>query len=168
MAKKKTRTPGAKKSKTVDQSQQMDLAAIVSGRVQIRSLILAEVTARRSPSAGVVGKDAQVELGTEEIGYAIDAEEKRIVVTPSFRLDVRKEGLQAPTLSIQAKFVISYSLDKLDDLNQEHVEAFAGTNGVYNAWPYWREFVQNTIARMGLPPLTIPVFRLPSSEETER
>ncbi|MHB1559967.1 MAG: hypothetical protein ACYC61_21155 [Isosphaeraceae bacterium] len=167
MAKKKTRTPGAKKSKTVDQAHLMDLAAIVSGRVQIRSLILAEVTATRSPSTGVVGKDAQVELGTEEIGCAVDAEEKRIVVTPSFRLDVRKVGQQAPTLSIQAKFVISYSLDKLDDLNQENVEAFAGTNAVYNVWPYWREFVQSTVARMGLPPLTIPVFRLPTSEETE-
>jgi len=38
--------------------------------------------------------------------------------------------------------------------------AFARTNGIYNAWPYWREFVQNMIARMNLPPLVIPVFRL--------
>ncbi len=167
MVKKKSRTPRAKKSKAQDQSHLMDLAAIVSSRVQIRSLIIAESSAKRAPSAGVGGKDSRVELRTDEIGYAIDPDEKRIVVTPRFTLEVRKEGQEAPTLSIQARFVISYSLDRIDDLKPENVKAFAGTNGVYNAWPYWREFVQNTVARMGLQPLTIPVFRLPDSEETE-
>jgi preprotein translocase subunit SecB len=33
-------------------------------------------------------------------------------------------------------------------------------NGVFHVWPYWREMVQNTLARMGLPPLILPVFRV--------
>jgi len=44
------------------------------------------------------------------------------------------------------------------------VRHFAETNGLYNAWPYWREFVQNTAARMSLPGLTVPVLRLGRSQ----
>ena len=39
------------------------------------------------------------------------------------------------------------------------IEAFANTDAVYHAWPYWREFVQSSMARMGLPPIMIPLFR---------
>lgn len=39
--------------------------------------------------------------------------------------------------------------------------AFAQINGVFNAWPYIRETVQSLTTRMGLPPLTLAVFRVP-------
>jgi hypothetical protein len=38
--------------------------------------------------------------------------------------------------------------------------AFATINEVFNAWPCWREYVQNVVARMGLPSITVPVFRV--------
>ncbi len=41
-----------------------------------------------------------------------------------------------------------------DDCNQ-----FAELNGVYNAWPYLREFCQSASLRMGLPfPITLPTL----------
>ena len=52
-------------------------------------------------------------------------------------------------------------MKSFEGINDEHLHAFSATNGVFNAWPYWREFVQNTTARMGLPtPVIVPVFRL--------
>jgi preprotein translocase subunit SecB len=50
----------------------------------------------------------------------------------------------------------------LEGLTEAHLDAFAKTNAVFNAWPYWREFVQSTTVRMGLPPLVTPVFRFPT------
>jgi len=44
---------------------------------------------------------------------------------------------------------------------EAYFQSFAEYNGVYNAWPYFREFVQNITMRMGVPPLVLPVYRLP-------
>jgi preprotein translocase subunit SecB len=40
------------------------------------------------------------------------------------------------------------------------IKAFAKSNGMLNVWPYWREFVQSITSRAGLPPLTVPLFRI--------
>jgi len=66
-------------------------------------------------------------------------------------------------LSIDATFFLLYRLDGAEGLDDMALSSFADLNGTYNAWPYWREFVQSITSRMDLPPLTIPVFRLPVS-----
>jgi preprotein translocase subunit SecB len=63
-------------------------------------------------------------------------------------------------LEIEAELVLLYSIKDIEGLDDSSFKSFAELNGTYNAWPYWREFVQNVTSRMGLPPLTIPVFRL--------
>ncbi|SPF31952.1 hypothetical protein SBA4_1060017 [Candidatus Sulfopaludibacter sp. SbA4] len=42
----------------------------------------------------------------------------------------------------------------------EEGEAFAKSQGLLAAWPYLRELVQNTTARMGLPIESLPALRL--------
>jgi preprotein translocase subunit SecB len=59
---------------------------------------------------------------------------------------------------IDVTFSLTYSLTSLDEIDDEKVDAFGKMNAVYNAWPYVREFVQSTLARMGLPALTLPVL----------
>jgi hypothetical protein len=63
---------------------------------------------------------------------------------------------------LQLRYQIPSNLKPADDVLAE----FASTNGVFNAWPYWREFIQTTVARMELPPLVLPVFRLERRPET--
>ena len=41
------------------------------------------------------------------------------------------------------------------------VHAFADFNATFNAWPYWREFVQSTATRFGMDPVTIPALLVP-------
>jgi len=85
----------------------------------------------------------------------------RIFVRPFFILATSKEGEPEaePLFSIETSFVLIYTVESFDGLEEQNIHAFASTNGVYNAWPYWREFVQNTVSRMALPPTTLPVFR---------
>ena len=45
-------------------------------------------------------------------------------------------------------------------MNEGALELFAQANGTFNLWPYWREFVQSTSTRMGLPALTVPSYRI--------
>ena len=56
-------------------------------------------------------------------------------------------------------------------VGEEGPEAFAQVNAVFNAWPYWRELVQASLARMSMPALTVPVFRVApvdTAEEAEQ
>ena len=51
---------------------------------------------------------------------------------------------------------------------REDLEAFCAMNGVFNAWPYAREFVQSSMARMNLPALVLPVMRYVPREAVMR
>lgn len=78
----------------------------------------------------------------------------------------RLEGRRGPNtdselaLRIGAAFELIYSFPGDVHPTPHEIDAFCNTNVLLNSWPYWREFVQNTVSRMNLPPLTIPLFRL--------
>ena len=66
-----------------------------------------------------------------------------------------------PTLlSIRACLKIKYLIDDTSGLEDKNIEAFAKTTAIYNAWPYWRELVQNLTCRMGILPIVVPIFRI--------
>lgn len=94
----------------------------------------------------------------------INKEKKVIVVLPTFALVARvveKKG-NTPDYEISASFALSYSVESFEGLKEENFYSFGEANGIYNAWPYWREFVQSTTSRMGISQLTVPVFRIAS------
>lgn len=57
---------------------------------------------------------------------------------------------------IEAKFVAEYEVTT--DLNQECLDAFALGNASYHVWPYWREYVTSSCARMNVPKLVMPTI----------
>ena len=57
------------------------------------------------------------------------------------------------------------------EIASEHVKAFKDGNAIFNAWPYFREYLRNNLQRMGMPPLTAPFLRLqpkPKSRKREK
>ncbi len=70
-----------------------------------------------------------------------------------------------PVVDISAIFCLSYSLGEDIEVSDEDLSEFADMNGIFNAWPYFRELIQSAIARMGLPPITMPVYRIGPSED---
>jgi len=136
-----------------------DLAAPVSDQVSIRDVRLISSGCSQTLNAGRGRHSLEINC---EVKTQADKKKGYILVSPSFKLEgfplERKQT--KPDLVIEAAFVIIYKAESLEGLKRANFEAFGQSNGIYNAWPYWREFVQNTVARMNLPPLTIPVFRL--------
>jgi len=64
----------------------------------------------------------------------------------------------ATCLRVDADFILEYAVDKSAlDVADKCGNAFGKMTGIYNAWPYWREYVQTTVSRFGLPPLTLPL-----------
>jgi hypothetical protein len=159
---KKTRVPKSEKVAVAT----VDGVSAVAARVEIRSLILVDSVMSRAPDAVVNQPGSTPEMRIEEVTYNVAAAEDDtgvIVVLPKFSLSLTKgQGEEATQMfSIQARFAVTYAISKISDLDPANFEAFAKTNGVFNAWPYWREFTQSAIARMGLGAYIIPVFRVP-------
>lgn len=72
-----------------------------------------------------------------------------------------RDGDDREVATLKCDMALDYKVrdaDLFQRLTDEDCHLFAELNGVYNAWPYLREFCQSSSLRMGLP---IPVM-LPS------
>ncbi|MEW5931145.1 MAG: hypothetical protein AB1941_27080 [Gemmatimonadota bacterium] len=71
-------------------------------------------------------------------------------------------------LDLSATYLLAYRLVNPDEQPEDALQFFAELNGVYNAWPYWRELVQTVSGRVGLSAIVVPVFRPPSKPVEEK
>ncbi len=141
------------------------LAGFVAERVEIQNVLLAECKAFRSPAFSAKQDGLNLTTGVSKLGFGRDDDSNRLFVTLTFSValsSVAEADAEAEVkLRVTATFVLAYSVKSFEGVDDDHIRAFSAINGVFNAWPYWREFVQSTTARMGLPmPVVIPVFRL--------
>jgi hypothetical protein len=100
--------------------------------------------------------------------HAFDVEYSRtsdsdvaVIVRFVWRADHKEEagGSDLPT-RIEARFIIGYEAPDLSTSSDDQVLAFAKLNGVFNAWPYWREYLQSTSSRLGLPGVMVPLLTI--------
>ncbi|MBU1155240.1 MAG: hypothetical protein KJ921_05290 [Proteobacteria bacterium] len=62
---------------------------------------------------------------------------------------------------LEATFKLTYKLSNRKNITKNDVASFGILNGPYNAWSYWREYLQNTMLRAGLPPTTLDLMPSP-------
>ncbi len=138
-----------------DPRASLELAVEVAEGVEIRDVMFLRFAAEHHPE---VCRDAMY------LHQEVEAEGARrdggIRVEVRCRLEAVAEDQERPGVTVSADIRLEYDCEDAERFSERHLRAFAETNGVYNAWPYWREFVQNAVARMQLPPLVLPVFRL--------
>ncbi len=65
----------------------------------------------------------------------------------------------APNLFIVAIFELEYEV-KASEFREDAVAEFQKKHPLFHAWPYWREFVQSTCGRLGIPPIPVPPLTL--------
>jgi len=80
--------------------------------------------------------------------------------TEDFSITVKVASYEKLTFHVTATFLVRYNLLVEPSPRPEEGEAFAKSQGLLAAWPYLRELVQNTTARMGLPIESLPALRL--------
>ena len=69
---------------------------------------------------------------------------------------------------IECCFEVDYVLSPDYKPTEADVAAFRSANAVFNCWPFFREFIQNSITRMNYPPPTVPFLRIVRKPETPR
>ena len=156
-----------KKTKAKPKKNMLELATKVSDRVEIQDVRTIRTQWEVTPSA---------EKGRQELSFNtsvhVESQEEsgHVLVFATFTMNGVPEdsGKREKSFSIEATLLLLYKIGTFEGIEKDNLEAFGEINGVYNAWPYWREFVQSAITRMGLPKLTIPVFRLSGSPEQKK
>lgn len=156
MAKKQTPAHAPTK---IDTPDNRELSAPVSRVVKVKGIRLIECHAQVSPSS----VSAHQQIGVEHRSKA-EREGTSLRVTIDVRVWTQSERADR-LLDIAASYLLTYDVGE-HEFDQAQLDAFAALNGMFNLWPYIREFVQSMSVRMGLPALTLPVYRPTVSETT--
>ena len=148
----------------------LQLARQVARDVQIENVVLrkAQVEAFFGPNE-LPPELALVNGFRSEYQVHRSEDSQKLSVIVDFKFEAREASSDEPgeiVADLSATFHLLYALPLEFEADESCFEQFASVNGVYNAWPYWRELVQTSTGRIGLPGVVLPVFR-PVSREVE-
>ena len=145
----------------------VDLKRIVSV-IQIESVRLREAQCRSAVQPSEIADAITVTTSRQTEVVQEPTVDRTLRIEAAFTMEVRSAGedeeLQA---EIRGTFELSYEIPDDESFSSEELEAFGEVNAVFNAWPYWRELVHASLARMSMPPLTVPVFRVVPADTDE-
>lgn len=71
-----------------------------------------------------------------------------------------KPGKRQTVVSVDCAYTVDYQLRETFEPSIRQVKAFKDGNVIFNCWPYFREYLQESVQRMGFPPLTAPFLRV--------
>lgn len=131
----------------------------------IASVQLVDVRLQRSTTERRIRHPSELKTGRLVFNYGASlmgrTKEQFIVVAAinAFIVDGEAAPAEDSPVRISAAFELAYQLAGLEKFDDATLQQFAQSNGIFNAWSYWREFIQNSVARMNLPPLVLPLFR---------
>jgi hypothetical protein len=143
--------------------RQLELAEVakLARRVTLDSVCWREVGARRIVEQAHIPSSLTMSGSHDATGLR-DIIANQIVVVAEFRFFASGESGGERVAEISGRLALRYSVAGLnvESIQADLVNGFARSNGLYNAWPYWRELVQNTGSRIGIHGVIAPVFRL--------
>ena len=99
---------------------------------------------------------SNLRLGIEEKNTFIQ-EDSTLKVFYSFKLTASDESIAEPAISLFAKYTIRYKISKEIQITKDFIKVFSDITIGMLLWTYFRELVNNTTYRMGMPPLVLPL-----------
>jgi hypothetical protein len=130
--------------------------------VQIRTVRYIECSAKIWPDV-LSGAAKQIKVSAGFTRPRVEQRDDAVIITTTFRLTLQAENSQAgspPLARVSAGTELTYAREPGVEIETADLDDFAAVNAPFNAWPFWREFVQSSLTRLGLPPLLLPLFRI--------
>jgi len=159
----------------------LDLKAVarVSTKTRLTGLRIHECSAELNVEPENLPDDWRDRIfnGFDSSVKGIDADRRIVKIRCAFvcaymeGIDLRVDKLppydrdKPPTFAVDAGFELTYALRGDEEIDEADLTHFAFANGTHNAWPYWRELVQNFTQRMGIDPVVVGPFKLPSPHD---
>ena len=133
------------------------LVAVAS--LELVSLIHVRAAHMTAPGCPVKNVEEKP-LPTATASLLSDTNRFRVVVQHVMHGDREmKSTTEKVQVDATLELIYSYPADTVPLPSSEELQAFANTSALMNCWPYWRELVQNMVARMNLPPFVVPLLR---------
>ena len=132
-------------------------AGKVAAAVEVRNILLVEGTAALSRQFVEKGSKYSEKAWSVRVTHTgkhriHDGNMLRTLTHFTFTAKESERSKSKPLLIITAIFVAEYEMAEGFRPSKHDLEAFVRANAVFNCWPYWREYVHSTAARMNLPP----------------
>ena len=137
-------------------TDQVESARALMANAQIQHIRLLQGSASHSPKQG--SGTLRVDISASPRGSLEHATELRVLT--KYSAEARRSPNSAAVIAVEATFELLYQIPAELKPTKAEIRAFAHTNAMLNSFPYWREYVQSSVARMGLPPLVLPLFRI--------
>jgi hypothetical protein len=147
-----------------DKKQLHDAIALHT-KAAVKSLRLAQsqVWSRPRATAGDIG-DVSFDITFKPAAF--NMAEGCLTIDTDFNFVIVEESKErSPVILIECRFEAQYELAPEYKPSEGEVEAFRAANAIFNCWPFFREYVQNTAVRMNLPPPSIPFLRIIRKEQ---
>lgn len=128
--------------------------ANILSSISLTQILLNDCSAKKhevKSKGGAIDLDISMKLGFDQ-----NASEVSFITTYKLEGVKRSEGTDEKVFTITTSFLLSYMKTKEVEVTKEFVNVFKNNSIELVSWPYFREFVQNMISRMGFPPLTLP------------
>lgn len=151
-----------------NQNDLLRLANLASRKMVLDDLSLTSANFQRSSDLPSQEEFSLKYKSRFRVEYNYFEEQKKLVVEVEFTSvgdSVTEDEEERELFRVDATFGIVYLTRNEEVIEDQALEAFAKLNGAYNAWPYWREFLQSCTVRMGLPPVTQPLMTAASLVE---
>jgi hypothetical protein len=154
----------------IRQSQEeVRLAVELHQRASISRIRLAR--ARLAAASVDITPDSRIEVAFAIRSKALEGPQGILRLEITFRMTGTEryaaEGVEAiaeskPESKVLVECVYETDYDLMDDFEPtpRHIKAFQDGNAIFNAWPYFREYLQSSLQRMGLPAMAAPFLRL--------
>jgi len=142
--------------------EETQLAVTVHQNAEINDVRLAraKVTADR-PTSNMKNPIA-ITMGVKS--RQVEGPVGQILIEVSFRLAGATKKSDQPknrtAVCVECTFEVGYQLKPGFAPTEEQIRAFKEGNAIFNCWPYCRQYVQESIIRMGFPPLILPFLRV--------
>lgn len=121
-------------------------------RIELKEIYLIESKskvdeANRAPKLELIIHDKNT--------FSTSGDELRVFSRYSFK--AKAEDLAKPFVEIVVKFQLIYDIRDKVEVTKDFFDVYEALTLGFIVWPYFREYVQNILIRMNLPPLTLPM-----------
>lgn len=147
----------------VQDPRELSRSRRVAAIAEITNVRMTAAMVRLDIPPGQIKFPLSLELKVQNKGVVFQPGELRVYVQFALTGRDRKQR-KKPPLGLRCSYVVNYVLPSGAPPKRSEVQAFSRGNAVFNCWPYFRELVQNACARLGLPPPTLPLFKVKVKE----
>lgn len=152
-----------------------DIITQAISKLKLLDIVLHESKLARAPDEDPLlypsnlAQQNKLSVRTQTITYSDEDAESYNLLRSFVNLGARmvtKDDDKKELFKIEATFRVDYLI--LKDLTEEEIEEFSIHNSVHNVWPFWRQYVFQTVQTAHLPQLNIPLRRLDTKDHKPR